>query len=89
MISAPAVTLSQATLAGGCFWCLEAVFTRLRGVHDVRSGYIGGHTQNPTYPDICQGDTGHAEAVQIVFDANIIDFSMLLEVFLASRCQST
>ena len=89
MMPAPAVTLSQATLAGGCFWCLEAVFTRLRGVHDVRSGYTDDHTLNPTYQDICQGDTGHAEAVRISFDANIIDFSMLLEVFFATHDPTT
>ena len=70
-----------ATLAGGCFWCLEAVFTELRGVEQVVSGYIGGHTLNPTYKQICYEDTGHAEAVQITFDPQVITFKELLEVF--------
>ncbi len=70
-----------ATLAGGCFWCLEAVFVELRGVEKVVSGYMGGHTLNPTYKQICYEDTGHAEVVQITFDPQIITFRELLEVF--------
>lgn len=70
-----------ATLAGGCFWCLEAVFVELRGVETVVSGYMGGHTLNPTYKQICYEDTGHAEVVQITFDPQIITFRELLEVF--------
>ncbi|HQR33869.1 MAG TPA: peptide-methionine (S)-S-oxide reductase MsrA [Blastocatellia bacterium] len=70
-----------ATLAGGCFWCLEAVFTELRGVDQVVSGYTGGRTLNPTYKQICYEDTGHAEAVQITFDPQVITFKELLEVF--------
>jgi peptide-methionine (S)-S-oxide reductase len=70
-----------ATLAGGCFWCLETVFKRLRGVESAVSGYMGGHTLNPTYQDICNGDTGHAEVVQVTFDPEVIAFRDLLEVF--------
>jgi peptide-methionine (S)-S-oxide reductase len=70
-----------ATLAGGCFWCLETVFNRLRGVESAVSGYMGGHTPNPTYKDICNGDTGHAEVVQVRFDPDVIAFRDLLEVF--------
>ena len=70
-----------ATLAGGCFWCLEAVFTELRGVEKVVSGYMGGHTLNPTYKQICYEDTGHAEVVQVTFDPQAVTFKELLEVF--------
>ena len=70
-----------ATLAGGCFWCLETVFNRLRGVESAISGYMGGHTQNPTYRDICNGDTGHAEVVQVTFDPDVIAYRDLLDVF--------
>ncbi|MDX2040411.1 MAG: peptide-methionine (S)-S-oxide reductase MsrA [Acidobacteriota bacterium] len=70
-----------ATLAGGCFWCLEAVFVELRGVEKVVSGYMGGHTMNPTYKQICYEDTGHAEVVQITFDPQTVSFKELLEVF--------
>ena len=75
--------LEVATFAGGCFWCTEAVFLELNGVNKVVSGYIGGKTINPTYKDICNGDTGHAEAIQITFDPNIISFGELLEIFFA------
>ena len=70
-----------ATLAGGCFWCTEAVFDEIAGVHSVESGYIGGHTLNPTYRDICTGDTGHAEAIRITFDPAQVSFRDLLGVF--------
>ncbi len=70
-----------ATLAGGCFWCIESVFNRVRGVESAVSGYMGGHTLNPTYKDICNGDTGHAEVVQITFDAAEIAYRELLEIF--------
>ena len=70
-----------ATLAGGCFWCLEAVFEQLRGVEKVVSGYIGGHVPNPSYEQVCTGRTGHAEAVQITFDPTIISYQGLLEIF--------
>ncbi|MBI3379159.1 peptide-methionine (S)-S-oxide reductase MsrA [Candidatus Gottesmanbacteria bacterium] len=70
-----------ATLAGGCFWCTEAVFQRLKGVEKVVSGYTGGTVENPTYDQVCSGKTGHAEAIQIIFDPNIISYEKLLEVF--------
>jgi peptide-methionine (S)-S-oxide reductase len=69
------------TLAGGCFWCLEAVYDRLEGVIDVESGYMGGDMPNPTYERVCDGDTGHAEVVQVTFDPSRISFRDLLEVF--------
>lgn len=78
-----------ATLAGGCFWCTEAVFLELKGVQKVVSGYIGGKTVNPTYKEICQGDTGHAEAIQITFDSNVISFGELLELFFATHDPTT
>lgn len=74
-------TMELATLAGGCFWCLEAVFLGLRGVSTVTSGYTGGAMPNPTYDQVCSGRSGHAEVVQIAFDPNIITFAELLEVF--------
>jgi peptide-methionine (S)-S-oxide reductase len=70
-----------ATLAGGCFWCLEAVFDDLKGVESVESGYMGGKTANPTYDEICSGQTGHAEVVRLVFDPKIVSFKEILEVF--------
>jgi peptide-methionine (S)-S-oxide reductase len=81
--------LEVATFAGGCFWCTEAVFLELQGVKKVISGYIGGKTINPTYKDICNGDTGHAEAIQITFDPNKITFAELLEVFFATHDPTT
>ena len=73
--------LKRATLAGGCFWCLEAVFERLSGVEEVISGYMGGHVDNPTYEQVCTGATGHAESIQISYDPERIPFEELLEVF--------
>ncbi len=70
-----------ATLGGGCFWCIEAVFLNLRGVTKVVSGYAGGHTSNPTYREVCNGDTGHAEVVQVSFDPEQVSYSDLLRVF--------
>jgi len=70
-----------ATLAGGCFWCLEAAFGQLRGVDRVQSGYAGGTVPNPTYEHVCTGETGHAEVVQITFDPEVISFDDLLHVF--------
>jgi peptide-methionine (S)-S-oxide reductase len=70
-----------ATLAGGCFWCLEAVYDELKGVVDVTSGYAGGQVVNPTYQQVCGGDTGHAEVVRIAFDPGKISFREILEVF--------
>jgi len=73
--------LEVATLAGGCFWCLDAAYDQLKGVHSVESGYTGGHTPNPSYEEVCSGDTGHAEAVKIKFDPAEISYIDLLEVF--------
>ena len=70
-----------ATLGGGCFWCLEAIFKDLRGVDRIISGYAGGHLDNPTYQEVCTGKTGHAEVVQIVFNSNEITFTDLLRIF--------
>lgn len=70
-----------ATLAGGCFWCLEAVFDDLRGVARVESGYAGGEIPNPTYQQVCAGTTGHAEVVQVTFDPQAVSFKEILEVF--------
>ena len=76
-----AAARETATLAGGCFWCLEAAFDQLRGVYGVQSGYAGGHTANPTYQAVCGGDTGHAEVVRITFNPSEITFGDLLDVF--------
>lgn len=73
--------LARATLGGGCFWCLEAAFDQLDGVHSVRPGYAGGHTANPSYQAVCRGDTGHAEVVQIAYDPARIGYRDLLSVF--------
>jgi len=70
-----------ATLAGGCFWCLEAVFDEVKGVQSVESGYAGGHVENPSYRQVCTGMTGHAEAVRIIFDPDIVSYRDLLNVF--------
>ena len=70
-----------ATLGGGCFWCLEAVYKELRGVERVVSGYAGGHVENPTYGQVCEGTTGHAEVVQLTFDPAAVSYRELLEVF--------
>lgn len=71
----------QATLGGGCFWCLEAVFNEVEGVEEVVSGYAGGWAENPTYEAVCTGETGHAEVVQITFDPAVISYRDLLEIF--------
>lgn len=70
-----------ATFGGGCFWCVEAVYQKLKGVKSVVSGYAGGTTPNPSYRQVCDGNTGHAEVVQIEFDPNVISYSQLLDVF--------
>lgn len=72
---------ATAILAGGCFWCLEAVFLAMKGVRSVQSGYLGGHEDAPSYERVCSGDTGHAEAVKIEFDPAVVSFDALLEVF--------
>ncbi len=73
--------LMTATLAGGCFWCLEAVFDQVKGVHGVESGYAGGHMQNPSYREVCNGNTGHAEVVQVHYDPNVVSYEDLLNIF--------
>jgi peptide-methionine (S)-S-oxide reductase len=73
--------LDTATFANGCFWCTEAIFEELKGVKSAVSGYSGGHTKNPTYKEVCSGETGHAECIQVVFDPTAISFEELLEVF--------
>jgi peptide-methionine (S)-S-oxide reductase len=78
-----------ATLAGGCFWCLEAVYDQLRGVEDVVSGYSGGRRPNPTYEQVCTGATGHAEVVQVTFDPRIVSFRDILGVFFAIHDPTT
>ena len=74
-----------AIFAGGCFWCVEAVFKALKGVHSIEPGYIGGHVQNPSYKLVCEGTTGHAEAIRLVFDPEVISFDVLLDVFFATH----
>ncbi len=81
--------IEVATFAGGCFWCTEAVFLELNGVKSVVSGYIGGKTINPTYKEISNGDTGHAEAIEITFDPAVISFGELLEIFFATHDPTT
>ncbi len=75
------MAIQLATLGGGCFWCIEAVFLNLRGVTKVVSGYAAGHTRNPTYREVCNGDTGHAEVVQVSFDPDQVSYADLLRVF--------
>ena len=81
--------LHTATFAGGCFWCTESIFLRLNGVKSVISGYIGGKTANPTYKEVCGGETGHAEAIRIIFDPKQITFGELLEIFFATHDPTT
>lgn len=81
--------LQIATFAGGCFWCTEAVFNRLKGVKNVKSGYTGGFIKNPPYREVCSGRTGHAEGVQVFYDGNQIDYVQLLEVFFATHDPTT
>lgn len=75
------MTTETATLAGGCFWCLEAVFDQLKGVESVESGYMGGATPDPSYEEVCGGASGHAEVVRIVFDPEVVSYGDLLSVF--------
>src|SRR5437588_11718052 len=78
-----------ATLGGGCFWCLDAVFDQLRGVEKVASGYAGGSVSDPSYEAVCRGNTGHAEVVQVTFDPEVISYRELLEVFFAVHDPTT
>jgi len=81
--------LAKATFAGGCFWCTEAVYAQIKGVHSVTSGYTNGKVPNPTYKDVCTGQTGHAEAIEIEYDPAIVSFEKLLEVFFATHDPTT
>jgi len=76
-----ATNLEEATLAGGCFWCLEAVYEQVEGVESVESGYSNGHVENPGYEQVCSGDTGHAEVVRLRFDPSRISYREVLEIF--------
>ena len=87
--SATAKTLEVATFAGGCFWCTEAMFDQLKGVVHVESGYSGGSTPNPSYEDVCSGDTGHAESIQVTFDPSVISYADLLRIFLTTHDPTT
>jgi peptide-methionine (S)-S-oxide reductase len=78
-----------ATLAGGCFWCLEAIFEEVDGVEDVTSGYTGGTTINPTYQEVCTGTTGHAEAVQLIFDPRKVSYREILQIFFSVHDPAT
>ena len=77
----PGKNLEKVTIGGGCFWCVEAVFQRIKGIEKWTSGYMGGATKNPTYKEVCSGFTGHAEVVQLEFDPDVITFDQVLEVF--------
>lgn len=79
----------MATLGGGCFWCIEAVFEQLRGVESVVSGYAGGHVENPTYEQVCGMKTGHTEVVQVTFDPAVVTYRDVLEVFFATHDSTT
>ena len=79
--SSQSATSETATLAGGCFWCLEAVYVRVRGVTDVESGYCNGHVLRPTYEAVCSGETGHAEVVRLTYDDQVVSLRELLEIF--------
>ena len=81
--------LQKATVGGGCFWCLEAVYQQVRGVVGVESGYAGGQTLNPDYDSVCTGQTGHAEVVQIEFDADVLTYQKILEIFFAIHDPTT
>ena len=81
--------LEKATLGGGCFWCTEAVYLELKGVVEVKPGYSGGHVKNPSYREVCNETTGHAEVVQITFDPAIVNYTEILEVFFATHDPTT
>jgi peptide-methionine (S)-S-oxide reductase len=81
--------METATLGGGCFWCMEAVYKELRGVESVVSGYMGGHLDRPSYQDVCGGDTGHAEVIQLAFDPAVIRYRDILEVFFSTHDPTT
>lgn len=82
-------TVQKATLANGCFWCTEAVFQRLKGIENVESGYAGGSLTNPTYEDVHGGNTGHAEAIQLTYDPDVIDYETILKIFFETHDPTT
>jgi peptide-methionine (S)-S-oxide reductase len=82
-------SMAEATLGAGCFWCVEAVFQAIRGVHHVESGYSGGQIKNPSYREVCDGRTGHAEVIRIVFDPQVTSFAQILEVFFQTHDPTT
>jgi len=83
------MNIQRITFGNGCFWCTEAVFTSLKGVKKVTSGYMGGHTKNPTYKEVCNGDTGHAEVIDLEYDADELSFDELLLVFFKTHNPTT
>ncbi|MFI4940113.1 MAG: peptide-methionine (S)-S-oxide reductase MsrA [Burkholderiales bacterium] len=83
------MTIETATLGGGCFWCLEAVYQQMKGVQAVESGYTGGHVPNPAYEDVCGGLTGHAEVVRVRFDPAVVSYREILEVFFTMHDPTT
>jgi peptide-methionine (S)-S-oxide reductase len=83
------MTLQKITFGNGCFWCTEAIFETLKGVKSVASGYMGGHTKNPTYKDVCGGDTGHAEVIRLEYDADELSFDELLLIFFKTHNPTT
>lgn len=83
------VRMEQATLGAGCFWCVEAIFERVNGVEKVESGYAGGHVKNPDYKLVTTGSTGHAEVIQVTYDADVISFTALLEIFFKTHDPTT
>ena len=89
MITDTTITTQTATFGAGCFWCVEAVFQQLDGVQSVASGYSGGHVDNPTYKQVCNGNTGHAEVIQITYNPQEISFAELLEAFWSSHDPTT
>src|SRR5437762_4443501 len=82
-------SLEVATFAGGCFWCTEAVFDQLKGVVKVESGYSGGNVPNPSYEDVCTGETGHAESIQVTFDPSVVSYADLLGIFFTTHDPTT
>ena len=78
-----------ATIGGGCFWCMEAVYNELKGIHKVESGYSGGTTKNPTYDQVCTGKTSHAEVIQIIFDPRVISYNEILRIFFSMHDPTT
>jgi peptide-methionine (S)-S-oxide reductase len=89
MESTENLNLEQATFGGGCFWCTEAVFERVEGVHSVVSGYAGGTVKNPTYKEVCEGITGHAEVIQINYNPSVVSYDELLQIFFKTHDPTT